>query len=176
MISYPEYKGKLIKMVDEYPIYDREDDHVVIGYTEIGDMAVQKRGGVGTKIKFTNKNDYIWRTVSGKTTDKIIIFTNKGQNYTLSLSNFPIGEEIYINQLLNFKEFEYITNILTFDKAKKYKYVVFATKNGPAFRQDHRKSPVIPEIGIFRSCRSLCTVFKDHFIALDFSTLFFGLQ
>ena len=97
---------------------------------EIGDMAVQKRGGVGTKIKFTNKNDYIWRTVSGKTTDKIIIFTNKGQNYTLSLSSFPIGEEIYINQLLNFKEFEYITNILTFDKAKKYKYVVFATKNG----------------------------------------------
>ena len=69
-------------------------------------MAVQKRGGVGTKIKFTNKNDYIWRTVSGKTTDKIIIFTNKGQNYTLSLSSFPIGEEIYINQLLNFKEFE----------------------------------------------------------------------
>lgn len=40
MVSYPKYKGRLIKMVEPYPIYDREDDDVVIGYTGIGDMAV----------------------------------------------------------------------------------------------------------------------------------------
>ena len=61
MISYPEYKGKLIKMVDEYPIYDREDDHVVIGYTEIGDMAV---------VTYANKDEdyYEMMIVSGKYT------------------------------------------------------------------------------------------------------------
>lgn len=40
MVSYPKYKGKLIKMVEPYAIYDREDDHIIIGYTEVGDMAV----------------------------------------------------------------------------------------------------------------------------------------
>ena len=59
MISYPEYKGKLIKMVEEYPIYDREDDQVVIGYTEIGDMAV---------VTYANKDEdyYEMMIVSGK--------------------------------------------------------------------------------------------------------------
>ena len=40
MVSYPHYEGKLIKMVEAYPIYDREDDHIIIGHTEVGDMAV----------------------------------------------------------------------------------------------------------------------------------------
>ena len=59
MISYPEYKGKLIKMVEEYPIYDSEDDHVVIGHTEIGDMAV---------VTYANKDEdyYEMMIVSGK--------------------------------------------------------------------------------------------------------------
>lgn len=38
MVSYSSYHGKLIKMVEPYPIYDKEDE--VVGYTEIGDMAV----------------------------------------------------------------------------------------------------------------------------------------
>ena len=40
MVSYSQYRGKLIKMTEAYPIYDREDDRIVIGHTEIGDMAV----------------------------------------------------------------------------------------------------------------------------------------
>ena len=40
MISYPTYEGKLIRMSEAYPIYDREDDNKIIGYTEPGDMAV----------------------------------------------------------------------------------------------------------------------------------------
>lgn len=40
MVSYPQYMGKLIKMAEPYPIYDREDDNLIIGYTEVGDMAV----------------------------------------------------------------------------------------------------------------------------------------
>ena len=97
---------------------------------EMKELANQKRNTLGARIKFSNKNDCIWRTLVGKNTDKVIMFTNKGQSYVVSLSDFPLNEEFYINQVVNLKEFEYVTNILTFDKAKIYKYVVFATKNG----------------------------------------------
>lgn len=61
MVSYPNYQGKLIKMVEPYPIYDREDDNKIIGYTEIGDMAV---------VTYTNESDdyYEMVIVSGKYT------------------------------------------------------------------------------------------------------------
>lgn len=38
MIDYGSYKGRLIKMMESYPIYD--DNESIIGHTEIGDMAV----------------------------------------------------------------------------------------------------------------------------------------
>lgn len=97
---------------------------------ELEDLVIQKRGSLGSKIKFTNKNDIIWKTIMGKTTDQVILFTNKGKSYTLQLSTIPIGEEIYINQLLELEPMEYVTNILSYDQAKSYKYVIFATKNG----------------------------------------------
>ena len=40
MVKYSSYNRRLIKMVEKYPIYDRENDDIIIGYTEIGDMAV----------------------------------------------------------------------------------------------------------------------------------------
>lgn len=97
---------------------------------ELDDLVIQRRGTLGSKIKFTNKNDIIWKTIIGKTTDQVIVFTNKGKSYTISLSNIPIGEETYINQLLELEGLEYVTNILSYDQAKSYKYVIFATKNG----------------------------------------------
>ena len=40
MIGYAKFEGRLIRMAESYPIYDREDDNKVIGYTKAGDMAV----------------------------------------------------------------------------------------------------------------------------------------
>lgn len=40
MIEYHNCRGRLIKMTEPYPIYDRENDDEVIGYTECGDLAV----------------------------------------------------------------------------------------------------------------------------------------
>lgn len=39
MTRYPDYTGRLIKMAESYPIYNRYTDEI-IGYTEVGDMAV----------------------------------------------------------------------------------------------------------------------------------------
>lgn len=97
---------------------------------EIDNLVTQKRKTIGTKIKFSNKNDYNWKTIIGKTTEQILIFTNLGKSYTLQLSEIPLNEEIYIHQLLQLKENEYITNILSYNNAKKYRYVIFATKKG----------------------------------------------
>ena len=97
---------------------------------EIDEISTQKRRTTGEKIKFSNRNDTIWKAIAGKNTEQILIFTNLGKSYNLQLSDFPIGEEIYINQLLDLKTNEYVTNILSYDNAKKYKYVIFATKNG----------------------------------------------
>ena len=73
MISYPEYKGKLIKMVEEYPIYDREDDHVVIGHTEIGDMAV---------VTYANKDeDYYQYVISSGCNDYQGTCSNNTETY-----------------------------------------------------------------------------------------------
>lgn len=40
MVDFYNYKGRLIKMMKSYPIYDRYDDDKIIGYTKIGDLAV----------------------------------------------------------------------------------------------------------------------------------------
>lgn len=97
---------------------------------EISGITTQKRNTVGTKIKFSDKRDSIWTTIAGKTTEQVLVFTNLGKSYSFQLSEIPLGQEIYINQLLDFKNGEYITNILPYEKVKTYKYVIFATKNG----------------------------------------------
>lgn len=96
----------------------------------LNDINTQKRNTIGAKIKFSNKKDTIWKTIVGKNTEQVLVFTNLGKSYSLSLIDLPIDEEIYINQILDFKSNEFITNILSYDNAKKYKYVIFATKNG----------------------------------------------
>ena len=103
---------------------------------EVGEISTQKRNTVGSKIKFSNKNDIIWKTIVGKTTEQVLVFTNLGKSYSLQLSEIPLNEEIYINQLLDLKDLEYITNILSYDNAKNYKYVIFATKNGTVKKTD----------------------------------------
>jgi DNA gyrase subunit A len=96
----------------------------------LDNIVTQNRRRIGEKIKFSNKKDTIWKTIIGKNTEQVLVFTNFGKSYSLKLSDLPIDEEIYITQLLDFKPNEYITNILSYDNAKKYKYVIFATKNG----------------------------------------------
>ena len=52
---------------------------------EIGELSTQKRNTVGSKIKFADKNDYIWKTIAGKNTEQVLIFTNLGKAYNLQL-------------------------------------------------------------------------------------------
>ena len=101
MVSYPNYQGKLIKMVESYPIYDREDDNKIIGYTEIGDMAV---------VTYMNESDdyYEMVIVSGKYT---------GVD-TLALNSKDLQKSIFI-----FNEIDYYgSDVYIKNKKVKHEY------------------------------------------------------
>ena len=59
MVQFPKYEGRLIVLNQEFPIYDREDDNKIIGYTEKSDMAL---------INYVSDHDTYFETiiVSGK--------------------------------------------------------------------------------------------------------------
>lgn len=117
-------------VIEEKVIITYFSKHGAIIAKENSQLSAQRKGTVGTKIKFSDKTDYIWKTIIGKNTEQVLVFTNLGKSYSLELSAIPLNEEIYINQLLNLRTGEFVTNILSYDNAKKYKYVIFATKNG----------------------------------------------
>ena len=125
-----------VPIIEEKAIIAYVSNSGAIIAKEIGNLTTQKRGTLGSKIKFANRNDYIWKTITGKTTEQILVFTSYGKSYTLALSELPLSEETYITQLLPLQANEYVTNILSFDNAKKYKYVIFATKNGTIKKTD----------------------------------------
>lgn len=123
-------------IVEEKAIIAYISNNGAIIAREVSELSTQKRGTVGAKIKFSNKTDFIWKTIVGKNTEQVLVFTNLGKSYSLQLSEIPLNEEIYINQLLDLRDLEYVTNILSYDNAKKYKYVVFATKKGTVKKTD----------------------------------------
>ena len=97
---------------------------------ETESLSIQKRGLVGTKIKFNNKKETIWKTVIGKTTDKIVMFSNLGKCYTINMFDLYRNEEFYLNEIVELEPNEKISNILSYEELQNSKYVIFATKNG----------------------------------------------
>ena len=92
MIHYTNCRGRLIKMTEPYPIYDREEDDKVIGYTNIGDMAVI------THCDF--KDDYHEVSiVSGKYTGVDTLALDNGDLYKsiFITNNIDNHNVVYIN-------------------------------------------------------------------------------
>lgn len=90
MVSYSSYHGKLIKMVEPYPIYNVEDE--VIGYTEIGDMAV-------VTLADEDQDYYETVIVSGKYTgiDSLALNKNDLQKSIFVFNKIEHhGSEVYI--------------------------------------------------------------------------------
>ena len=103
MINYPSFIGKLVKMNDEYPIWDSEDDHKQIGSTKVGDMAVV--------VFADDKQDYYeMRIVSGE-------FIGKD---TLALNSKDLLNSTFI---FNRNDDNGNTYIYIRDKRIKYEYL-----------------------------------------------------
>jgi DNA gyrase subunit A len=119
---------------DAEPIEKKE---LLIHYTNLGNIYTQetttlltsKRGGSGKKIKLAN-NEAIIKTIRDDNFNSLLVFSNKGQMYHLSIDDLPINGRININQLFDFNGDERPTAITSFNKKDSKKYYVFLTKKG----------------------------------------------
>lgn len=119
---------------DAEPVEKKE---LLIHFTNLGNIYTQesttllttRRGTKGTKIKMAN-NEVVIDTLSDDNFSSLLVFTNKGQMYSMLTDNLPVNSKVNVNQLFEFEEGETITAATTTLRKKKSKYIIFVTKNG----------------------------------------------
>ena len=126
-----DYKGE---EKDAEPIEKKE---LLIHYTNLGNIYTQesttlvktKRGGKGSKIKLSD-NEVIVKTINDDNFSSLLLFSNKGKMYSISIDELPINAKVNINQLFEFETDEHPTAITSISRNQSVKYYVFITKNG----------------------------------------------
>ena len=119
---------------DAEPIEKKE---LLIHFTNLGNIYTQesstlmtvRRGGKGSKLKIGDK-EIILQSLSDDNLGTLLLFSNKGQMYSLSTSELPINGKINVSQLFSLSANERINLITTVPKKKDNNYFVFITKNG----------------------------------------------
>lgn len=95
-------------------------------YVEEGStLLTQKRGSKGKKMKL-KKNEVIVKTISGKNTAPLLLFSNLGKAYSISLND--LSEKTNVYSLIDIGSEERIIEMTLFEKSKKH--ICFVTKKG----------------------------------------------
>ena len=118
---------------DAEPIEKKE---LLIYYTNLGNihtvesstLVKTKRGGKGSKIKLA-ENEVITKTISDDNFSSLLVFSNRGKMYSVSIDELPINAKINVAQLFSFEVGEKATTITSITR-QKAEYFVFVTKNG----------------------------------------------
>lgn len=97
--------------------------------SETSSLYVQRKGGVGAKVKM-EKGEYIISNIVGDSIDTILFFTNKGNFYHAKVGDFVIGEKNYIGSLVPIQDSERICASTILNKSNTNPYLIFITKNG----------------------------------------------
>lgn len=108
-----------------------EEKNLVLYFTNHGNLYVdecstlmaQKKGGKGNKIKM-DKNEVIVKSITGKNTEPLLLFTNTGRAFSLQIEDL-IESSAY--HLLDLEDNERIIEITPYGRAK---HILFITKNG----------------------------------------------
>ena len=105
MTNYSKFEGKLIRMNKPYPITNDEDE--ILGYTEIGDMAVITFAEIKNKTGYKKLVDISDELVIGIPFD-----TEKEEGYfeTVIVSGKFIGVDSLALDLTDIKESTFIFN------------------------------------------------------------------
>ena len=140
---------------DAEPIEKKE---LLIHYTNLGNIYTvesstlmkTRRGGKGSKIKMAN-NEAIVKTINDTNFSSLLIFSNFGEMYSLSIDVLPINAKINIAQLFEFAPGEKPTAITSINRKQDIKYFVFITKNGMikktlADEYDHKRGKSLKAI------------------------------
>lgn len=119
---------------EEEPIEKKE---LLIYYTNLGNIYTiesstlmkTRRGGKGSsKIKLAS-NEVIVKTINDDNFSSLLVFSNMGKMYNLSIDELPINGKVNVAQLFNFSTGEALTTIVSMSRQKS-KYFIFLTKNG----------------------------------------------
>ena len=110
------------KEEDAEPIEKKE---LLIYYTNLGNihtvesstLVKTKRGGKGSKIKLA-ENEVITKTISDDNFSSLLVFSNKGKMYSISIDELPINAKINVAQLFSFEVGEKATTITSINRQK----------------------------------------------------------
>lgn len=105
MINYQNFENKIIRMNKPYPITDDEDE--ILGYTEVGDMAVITFAEIKNKIGYRKVAE-----ISDELSIAIPFNTGKEEGYfeTVIVSGKFIGVNSLALDLTDIKESTFIFN------------------------------------------------------------------
>ena len=140
---------------DAEPIEKKE---LLIHYTNLGNIYTvesstlmkTRRGGKGSKIKMAD-NEAIIKTINDTNFSSLLVFSNLGEMYSLSIDSLPINAKINVAQLFEFAPGEKPTAITSINRKQDIKYFVFITKNGMikktlADEYDHKRGKSLKAI------------------------------
>ena len=119
---------------EEEPIEKKE---LLIYYTNLGNIYTvesstlmkTRRGGKGSKIKMAD-NEVIVKTINDDNFSSLLVFSNIGKMYTLSIDDLPINSKINVAQLFEFSSGEKPTTITSVNRKNNINNFVFITKQG----------------------------------------------
>ena len=105
MTNYSKFEGKIIRMNKPYPITNNEDE--ILGYTEVGDMAVITFAEIKNKIGYRKVAE-----ISDELSIAITFNTGKEEGYfeTVIVSGKFIGVNSLALDLTDIKESTFIFN------------------------------------------------------------------
>ena len=97
--------------------------------TTVSTLYTQRRGGVGNKFKMS-KGEYVIATASGTNLDTVLLFSNQGNCYNVTVHDLPFEEVIPIESLVELNSKEQIKELVFLNKKKQKEHIIFFTKNG----------------------------------------------
>lgn len=97
--------------------------------TTVSTLYTQRRGGVGNKFKMS-KGEYVIATASGTNLDTLLLFSNQGNCYHITIHDLPFEEIIPIEALTELKNNEQIKELVFLNKKNQKEHIIFFTKNG----------------------------------------------
>lgn len=168
---------------EEKEVIEIQSEDCVVLVTETGNIKrmttsafkAQKRNGQGVKTQ----NDITHSIISTNTIDALMVFTNYGRVYKVSVNDIPAGNNIFrgvpINTLVSMDAKEKFIAIASVERGtKEGQYVWFATKNGLI-----KKTALSEYAGVKRKTGITATNIKDGdelvsvFVAPDCQLMFF---
>lgn len=168
---------------EEKEVIEIQPEDCVVLVTETGNIKrmttsafkAQKRNGQGIKTQ----NDVTHSIISTNTVDALMVFTNYGKVYKISVNDIPAGNNTFkgvsINTLVSMDAKEKFVAIASIERGVKAgQYVWFATKNGLI-----KKTALSEYAGVKRKTGIIATNIKDGdelvsvFVAPDCQLMFF---